>query len=212
MAEDRSEMPPVVPFVGPGEDLWVFGYGSLIWKPGFDYAEQRRARLYGFHRRFCIYSHRHRGTPDRPGLVLGLAPGGSCHGLAYRVAAPQVAAVTDYLWEREMVTGVYRPTRVALRLEDGRHVTAGTFVADPDHRQYCAERDPAAQIALILQGHGRSGPNTDYLFNTVDHLTEMGIHDPSLALLARRLRAHLEDPARYGEAEHGPPRYGRHHQ
>ncbi|MEM7443390.1 MAG: gamma-glutamylcyclotransferase [Pseudomonadota bacterium] len=183
-------MPPVEYFVDEGSELWVFGYGSLMWKPGFDAVESCKARLYGYHRRFCIYSFRHRGTPSKPGLVLGLDRGGSCHGMAFRVAADNVREVTENLWRREMVSGVYRPIMTQIDL-DGRRVLAGTFVADPRHRQYCAEHDPAILTELVAQGVGESGENPEYLFNTVARLDELGLRDRVLHDLAKRVRARL---------------------
>jgi len=182
--------PPVKYFVPPGRELWVFGYGSLMWKPGFDFVEKAEARLFGYHRRLCIYSFRHRGTPERPGLVLGLDRGGSCHGMAFRVAADKVAEVTEYLWHREMISGVYQPIMARVRI-DGRSVAAGTFVANPAHRQYCAGRDPGFMADLILQGVGQSGANPDYLFSTVAHLDTLGLRDHTLHDLAELVRARM---------------------
>lgn len=177
--------------VDTSSDLWVFGYGSLMWRPGFAYVDRARAHLHGYHRAMCIYSHRHRGTADRPGLVLGLDRGGSCCGIAYRVAARDVADVVDYLWSREMSTRVYRPRRLALTI-DGRRVSSLGFVADRRHDQYCSDRDVEVSARLIALGHGQSGPNHEYLENTLVHLDEMGIADHHLAALLRtvnRLRA-----------------------
>ena len=92
------------------DDLWVFGYGSLIWRPGFDFLERVPARLIGAHRALCVFSHVHRGTPGRPGLVLGLDFGGACRGVAYRVAAKKRADTIAYLRAREQATNVYRET------------------------------------------------------------------------------------------------------
>ncbi len=163
----------------PGADIWVFGYGSLMWDPGFGHEEAHQARLYGYHRALCITSHRHRGTPARPGLVLGLDRGGSCRGIAYRVAGARAAQTLGYLWDREMVTGVYLPRRVAVRLPRGR-VGCWTFVADRGHVQYAGRLEPAEQVGLILQGHGESGRCRDYLANTVRHLDRLGIADGPL--------------------------------
>ena len=115
--------------VPPGTDLWVFGYGSLMWNPEFPYAERRQALLRGYHRRFCVYSHRYRGTPDRPGLVLGLDRGGSCRGIAFRVEPPHVNSTIDLLWDREMVSGVYAPKIIKVTTDGGR-IPACAFVAD----------------------------------------------------------------------------------
>ena len=182
--------PPVKYFVPEGAELWVFGYSSLMWRPGFDFVEQAPAHLHGYHRSLCIYSFRHRGTPQRPGLVLGLDRGGSCHGMAFRVAADNVAGVTEYLWHREMISGVYQPIMTTIDI-GGRTAQAAAFVANPRHRQYCAERDPAVMAELVLQGVGESGANPDYLFSTVAHLDELGLRDPVLHDLADLVRARM---------------------
>lgn len=165
-----------------GEAFWVFGYGSLMWDPGFPFLESRPALLRGYHRRFCVYSHRYRGTPDRPGLVLGLDRGGSCRGIAFRVAGPDQAVVLDYLWDREMVNGVYRPRLLPLRTPGGE-VRACTFVAERDHVQYCGDLGLDRTADCIRQGCGERGPNLEYLANTVRHLRDLGIRDGALERL-----------------------------
>lgn len=179
--------------VPAGTDLWVFAYGSLMWNPGFPFAEQQPAFLRGYHRRFCVWSSRYRGTPERPGLVLGLEHGGSCRGIAYRVEARHVPAALDYLWEREMVSRVYRPKMLTVRLGDceGARVPACTFVADRRHRQYCGclcVQDMAARIAFSV---GERGSNLDYLANTVSHLEQLGIRDHGLTVLLKEARRHV---------------------
>ncbi len=186
-AEERAARRLTPP---PGEDFWVFGYGSLMWHPGFPHVEVRVARLRGLHRSFCVYSHRYRGTPESPGLVLGLDRGGSCQGMVFRVPAAESEAVLDYLDEREMVTGVYHPTWRRAETEAGR-VTAMTFVADREHRQYAGALDHDSVVALILQGCGNRGPCLEYLENTVHHLHALGLRDRALERLlkeARRIR------------------------
>lgn len=178
----------------PGEPLWVFGYGSLMWNPGFPHLEQRPAVLHGYHRRFCVLSHRYRGTPERPGLVLGLDRGGSCRGIAFKVAPENVEPVVAYLWEREMVTGVYRPSLKRIRLPAGP-VTACCFLADPHHRQYCGHLGTDQTVAMIRTGIGVSGSNRDYLLNTVDHLRDLGIRDGALFALAKRMAEGTVDAA-----------------
>jgi cation transport protein ChaC len=168
----------------PGRDFWVFGYGSLIWKPGFPHLEVRPALLRGYHRRFCVYSHRYRGTPECPGLVLGLDRGGCCRGLVYRVPAAEGEAVMDYLYEREMVTGVYNPRWLPVETDGGRIQAAG-FVVDTAHRQYAGRLSLADTAALIRQGEGRNGRCCEYLENTVRHLDALGMHDRGLHRLLR---------------------------
>ncbi|HYD68457.1 gamma-glutamylcyclotransferase [Azospirillum sp.] len=175
--------------VAPGTDLWVFAYGSLMWNPGFPFEERHAAVLHGYHRRFCVSSHRYRGTPERPGLVLGLDRGGSCRGIAFRVAAGNVPAALDYLWEREMITRVYRPKRLPVHvLGGGPVVEACTFVVDRRHRQYCGCLDETHMAERIAGCCGERGPNVEYLANTVDHLEQLGIHDARLARLMAAVR------------------------
>ncbi len=172
--------------VTPGAELWVFAYGSLMWNPGFPFLESRPALVTGYHRRFCVSSQRYRGTPERPGLVLGLDRGGSCRGIAFRVAPDHAPATLDYLWEREMINRVYRPKLLPVRLRDGgapdgdRTVTACTFVVDRRHGQYCGCLDEAAMARRIAGCCGERGPNVEYLANTVAHLEELGIRDERL--------------------------------
>lgn len=178
----------------PGQgDLWVFGYGSLMWRPGFVFAERHVASLRGFHRSLCVYSHVHRGTPDRPGLVMGLDRGGSCKGLAYRVHAADAAATMAYLREREQVTSVYVEKIVPVRLANGQRKLALTYTIDKQHSQYAGRLDREALLAVVRQGHGVSGANPDYVLRTHAQLHELGVDDPGLAWLARQLTAHRSD-------------------
>lgn len=171
------------------DDLWVFGYGSLMWRPGFEHVEGVQATIHGWHRSLCVYSHVHRGTCAAPGLVLGLDTGGSCRGMAFRVEASRREAVIAYLREREQVTMVYRELWRPIHLHGGeeRVVEALVYAADPGHEQYCAELEREETLRLVRQGHGISGACADYVLNTVAHLEERGIHDASLAWLAARL-------------------------
>ena len=180
----RDRLAPVV-----GEDLWVFGYGSLMWDPGFPAAEHCLALLRGYRRHFCIRSTRYRGTPERPGLVLGLDRGGSCWGMAFRVAAETVPATIAYLWRREMDNGVYRPHQVRVACRDGRTVTAWTFVANRDHACYCAGLSHAEVVEIVGRSSGGRGRNIDYLAQTVAHLRELGIADRGLTTLLAAVQA-----------------------
>ncbi len=156
-----------------------------MWNPGFAHEEAREAMLHGWHRAFCVYSHRYRGTPECPGLVLGLDRGGSCRGMAYRVRRAAAREALAYLWDREMVTGVYRPRILPVRAGDTR-LPCHAFTVDRGHRQYAGGLGEAEMVRLIRQGVGQGGPNRDYLANTVRHLDELGIRDgPLHRLLAR---------------------------
>lgn len=170
-------------------EFWIFGYGSLMWRPGFAFAERRNARLRGLHRRLCVYSHVHRGTPDRPGLVMGLDRGGACRGIAYRVEIADWATTLDYLREREQVTNVYLEVTRPVRLLGGdeREVAAITYAVDRSHPQYAGKLGIEAQLALIAQGHGISGPCAAYVLSTAEHLRDLGVDDPLLETLAHRL-------------------------
>ncbi len=161
-------------------DIWVFGFGSLMWEQGFEHIEARPALVHGYHRALCVLSHRYRGTPECPGLVLGLDRGGSCKGHAFRVAGEQAGGVLDYLHEREMVTGVYAPRFLGARLDDGRRVEAYAFIVDRGHRQYAGKLSLSRAAQLILQGHGPNGSSLEYLENTVTHLDRLGIRDGAM--------------------------------
>ncbi len=172
----------------PGEDFWVFGYGSLMWKPGFPHIEVRPGRLYGYHRRFCIFSHRYRGTREVPGLVFGLDRGGSCRGLAFKVPAGEADAVMDYLQEREMVTGVYDPGWVRVATDRGP-LRAASFIVDQSHEQYAGRLELPDMVRLVCQGKGSMGACREYLENTVHHLEALGLSDPHLKRLLKAVRA-----------------------
>ena len=169
------------------DDLWVFGYGSLMWRPGFRFAERHRAQLHGYHRSLCIFSHVHRGTPEAPGLVLGLDRGGRCRGVAFRVAPEDTDPTITYLREREQATAVYLERHVRVQLDDGRRVRALTFVADRRHAQYAGRLPEGDVMRLVRQGIGLSGANPDYVRATHEHLIEMGVSDRILARIAQAL-------------------------
>ncbi len=170
------------------QDFWVFGYGSLMWLPGFEYVERRIALVHGWRRSLCIYSHIYRGTPERPGLVLGLDRGGACRGVAFRVAGALREPTIAYLRARELVTAVYIEKHVQAHLADGTTIAALTFVADRSHPQYAGALDRERLLSLVARSAGRAGPNADYVLNTEAHLRENGIADPTLDWLAAQLR------------------------
>jgi len=175
--------------------LWVFGYGSLMWRPDFAFDVQSPARLEGLHRALCIYSIVHRGTLSAPGLVMGLAAGGECHGVAFRVERGAENDTIAYLREREQVTDVYVEAYRPVTLSDGsrRTVKALTFVTDSRHPQYAGKLDIEAQLEIVRSRRGQAGANIDYVLNTVAHLEALGTHDPLLFALAERLRCGKED-------------------
>ncbi len=170
-------------------DIWIFAYGSLMWDPGFAHVESCTALLHGWHRSFCVYSHRYRGTPDRPGLVLGLDRGGSCRGIAYRVARVRARETLAYLWDREMVLGVYRPRLVYPR-RSGERLACHAFTVDRSHRQYAGGLHMDEMVRLIRQGVGKGGHNRDYLANTIRHLDILGITNGPLHRLYDQVEAH----------------------
>ena len=170
------------------KQFWVFGYGSLMWRPGFAYLRSEAARVHGYHRSLCVYSYVHRGTPEQPGLVLGLDRGGSCHGTAFEVAPENWEGTIAYLRAREQVTSVYLEKRKTVTLIGSRRtVEAVTYVVDRAHRQYAGVLDVDALERHVRSGVGVSGQCIDYVNNTLAHLREMNIHDPALEQLARRL-------------------------
>lgn len=169
-------------------DFWVFGYGSLMWRPGFAHVETQRARLHGYRRSLCIYSHVHRGTPQRPGLVLGLDRGGSCVGMAFRVPGDLQEEVIAYLRERELVTQVYRETVLPVTLKDGNRVAALCYVVDPHHEQYAGKLTPDTAASVVTGAVGQSGPNEDYVINTVEHLQALRIRDHWLESVANTVK------------------------
>lgn len=168
----------------------MFGYGSLMWRPGFEYLECVPARVTGLHRSLCVYSFVHRGSPERPGLVLGLDRGGACRGLAYRVAAHARAETVQYLRAREQVTAVYRETvrSVTLLGNPERRVEALIFIVDRGHPQYAGKLTLDQRLHHIRQGHGQSGPNREYVLATVTALESLGCRDEELHMLAERLK------------------------
>lgn len=165
---------------------WVFGYGSLIWRPGFDFVSQAPARLIGAHRRLCVLSFRHRGTEVRPGLVFGLVRGGSCHGMAFEVADAAWADTQAYLREREMDRGVYREVTRPVRRADGVGA-ALAFMVDERHPQFAGRLSIAEQVRLVRGAVGESGANPDYVRETARHLALMGILDPGIEALVAAL-------------------------
>ncbi len=174
--------------------LWVFGYGSLIWKPEFEFTAREPARVHGFHRRLCLRSLLYRGTPERPGIVAGLDRGGSCLGMAYRIAAERVPDVFRQLWEREMFLGSYRPTWVRAHRRNGRVVPALAFIVRRDAANYCGDLPEQDQVEILATARGIKGSSLDYLQRTVAALREAGLRDPHLERLLHRAERRAAGP------------------
>lgn len=175
-------------------DFWVFGYGSLMWKPGFAHVAVERARLHGFRRSLCVHSWVHRGTRERPGLVLGLDRGGSCIGLAFRVPHELRDEALAYLRERELVTNVYLERTLRVKLYSGGDVTAVCYIVDRTHEQYAGNLDSADAAEIVAASTGQSGANDEYVRNTLEHLKALDIRDHWLEDVGRRI-----DGARFAE-------------
>lgn len=172
----------------PPGDLWIFGYGSLMWDPGFPYVQWAPALIYGYHRALCISSHRWRGTPERPGLVLGLDRGGACRGIAFLVARADRGPALEALWAREMRRRVYRPRFLRARLPD-KEVCALAFIADPKHTGYAGGLSIRQTAERVANCCGARGANLEYLARTVAHLRELGVLDHNLQRVLAAARA-----------------------
>jgi len=170
------------------EEFWVYAYGSLMWDPGFAYEEAQPGLIHGYHRSLCILSTIYRGTPEHPGLVMGLDRGGSCCGRAFRVAPANVQDTVSYLDEREQVTKVYCPHFIETRLSDGRTVAAYTFVVRREHEQFAGSLSLEEQAQLVAQGVGKKGPAIDYLASSVEHIDDLGIPDTQLHKVLKMAR------------------------
>ncbi len=176
-------------------EFWVFGYGSLMWNPGFPFEERVHARVFGFRRSLCVRSYVHRGSPEHPGLVLGLDRGGSCLGVAFRVNEQDREDVLDYLRRRELVTNVYKEKILPLTLADGRQVKAVGYVVDRQHVQYAGSLSVDDAVSTVRTSVGQSGPNDAYVFNTLAHLKEMGIRDLWLESVGQAVTARADQTA-----------------
>ena len=172
------------------DGFWVFGYGSLVWQPGFAFEDRQIARLDGYARSFCMWSIHHRGTVENPGLVLALdaKEGAFCDGVAFWVSPAKAQETLAYLRERELISSAYLEEVHTISLRDGRRVESYAYVIDPDHEQYCGGLALERQAEVISAAVGGRGPNTEYLYNTAGHLEEIGLSDPELNWLADRVR------------------------
>lgn len=171
-----------------GEDIWIFGYGSLVWNPSFEFDQRKQAHLFGYHRRFCLRTTITRGSPEKPGLVLGLDHGGSAKGIIFRMPASIAAQECDVIWKREMLSGAYAPSWVKVKNQDGEGVKAITFIIRRDHPSFAARMPEQHSAKIIAEASGIIGTNSEYLFNTDAALTAEGINDFSLKRLADLVR------------------------
>jgi glutathione-specific gamma-glutamylcyclotransferase len=176
----------------PQEGIWIFGYASLMWHPGFLYLESHPALLRGYHRALCVYSTSYRGTPKKPGLVMGLDRGGSCKGRAFLLASANVPKVMEYLYSREMDTGTYVPKFLTVKLNDGRKVKAYLFLVRREHEQYTGKLSFQETVKLVCTGVGPKGSSIEYLQNTLDHLNTMGIDEGLLHKIYEKAKKQTE--------------------
>ncbi|MCI2809283.1 gamma-glutamylcyclotransferase [Eoetvoesiella caeni] len=188
-------------FVARGlpDDIWVFGYGSLVWRPEFDFLEQRLARVNGYHRSLCLWSRINRGTPEQPGLVFGLDVGGSCRGMAYRIASHQVTDILQELWKREMPSAAYIPKWLNCRTGQGT-IRALVFTMDRGKDAYVRGLDKDQLLAIVQRAHGIYGPCAEYVLETAQALRQAGIHDRKLDALIEQ----LSTQAQQADAGHEP--------
>ncbi len=187
-AERRALKQAALAKFAPGEEVWVFGYGSLMWNPCIHYAERRGGLVHGYHRSYCLWVPLGRGSPDCQGLMLALETGGSCHGIAYRIRQDELAHELEVVWKREMVGGAYRPRVVRVATDRGP-VKAITFVVNRGHPRYAGRLSMETMADAIAVAEGRLGSCADYLYNTVAHLDELGIGDGPMHRLKRMVEA-----------------------
>ncbi|UUX51916.1 gamma-glutamylcyclotransferase [Nisaea acidiphila] len=195
--ELHASLTSMFPEDGPQGDAWLFGYGSLIWNPTIHFAESRCATAHGYHRRFCLQTHLGRGSPETPGLTLGLDRGGCCRGVAFRIPRETALEELEIVWRREMVSDAYIPRWLTLSSEEGP-IRAIGFVMNRDHERYVGQLPEEEMARTIERAHGFLGPCAEYLFNTVEHLDELGIPDRGLTRLRDRvseIRSAAGDPS-----------------
>ena len=185
--EREASLADALAHYAPGEEAWVFAYGSLMWNPAIEFAEAMPCRVEGWRRSFCFWTPLGRGTPELPGLMLGLERGDGCDGIAYRLAPEQVRSELAILWNREMLSGIYQARWVPTLLRDGRTVTAVTFAVDTAHCQYCGDLPPERVVHHIAFAEGRRGACRDYLANTAAHVRALDIHDSYVEGLVARV-------------------------
>ncbi len=177
-----------------GGDVWLFAYGSLIWNPMIDFTAQRIATVPGYHRRFCLWTHLYRGSPEQPGLVLGLIPGGSCRGVVYRIAAAAARDELELLWRREMITGAYHPVWLRTVSAGGRGWAIG-FASDRRYERYAGLLPEERVAQAVAKAQGCLGSCASYLFDTASHLDALGIRDRSLRRVRDRVKQLIDGAA-----------------
>ena len=189
-AERAGALRNAIDAIQDWDAVWAFAYGSLMWNPAFHFDNQTVGKIYGLHRAFCLRSHIGRGTPQQPGLMLGLDRGGSCRGLAYHISRGSVEGELDLLFKREMLTRIYKPTWVTVHTPE-HQLRALTFVVDRDNDRYTRNLPESEQLEMFAKASGQLGPCHEYLFDTVHHLEELGIVDRSLCRLATKVRDYM---------------------
>ncbi|NYT58886.1 gamma-glutamylcyclotransferase [Alcaligenaceae bacterium] len=189
-AERRASLQGALSDWRPDQDLWVYGYGSLIWRPEFDFAEKRIALLHGYHRALCLWSRVNRGTPDQPGLVFGLDTGGSCQGVVFRIPAGDVPTTMEALWRREMPSGAYIPKWLNCRTNDGL-ISALAFTMNRNTDAYVNGLPVDRLVQIVRNAHGSYGPCIEYVLETAQALQESNIHDKRLQDLVGALRTSM---------------------
>jgi glutathione-specific gamma-glutamylcyclotransferase len=191
MHDDNIKAKPQILRI-PAEGFWVFGYGSLMWKPGFPFIERHPAVAYGVHRRLCVYSTHYRGTPENPGLILGLVRGGCCPGIAFHVRPEDTEETLAYLTAREQISRIYheqfRPVQLrGSSIGGGSLVRALCYVVDETHAQYAGRLPRDEQLRLVARSQGSMGHNREYVCNTAQLLAQIGVEDRMLSWMAKRL-------------------------
>ena len=171
------------------EDVWLFGYGSLVWNPAINFSEKSVGMIYGYHRSFCLWSSMGRGTPDKPGLMLGLRRGGSCKGIFYRIDATDVRTELDIVFRRELITSAYRPIWLSATIGARSGQRALAFVMDQNHERYAGPLKTATVIQIIAEASGSLGSCSEYLYETAAQLNKLGIPDKTLTSLSEKVRA-----------------------
>ena len=187
--QEREQIVEKMIETAPSRDsIWIFGYGSLIWNPAVHFTEKLHGKVYGYHRRFCLWSTIGRGSPSKPGLMLGLERGGSCNGIFYRIDRREIRSELDIVFRRELITAAYRPTWVTARISDKSRFKAIAFVINRHHNRYAGTLDDETVIQTIAEAEGTLGSCSDYLYETVLKLDNLGMPDRRLASIARHVR------------------------